>query len=85
MKVHGLVALASAVPYAIAASGGFNVLSYNIAGIPENFHDNGIAGGKSNATKRIGQEFAAGPYGKYATRLNDDSQYANDACRLTQL
>ena len=63
MKLSGLIALATAIRTALAVSAGtFNVLAFNVAGLPEFLADNGIPGGKEAAAKQIGQKFAAGAY-----------------------
>ena len=41
-----------------AASGTFDLLTYNIAGLPSFLSDNGIPGDKSTNTETIGSKFA---------------------------
>lgn len=45
-----------------AASGSFNVLSMNVAGLPEILNGNGESGDKTDNTKQIGQYFAQYKY-----------------------
>lgn len=61
------------LPCALAATGTFNVLSFNVAGLPEFINDNGVKGGKSNAAKQIGQKFAAGGYD--VIQIQEDFKY----------
>ncbi|KAF2217757.1 hypothetical protein CERZMDRAFT_63901 [Cercospora zeae-maydis SCOH1-5] len=82
MKLCSLLGLASAIHTALAASDGtFNVLAFNVAGLPEFLSDNGIPGGKENAAGMIGQKFAAGAYDVIHVQEDfayHDEIYAND-------
>lgn len=52
------LALASLVPLSIAQnSGTFNVLTFNVAGLPEILNGNDVPGDKTENTARIGQLF----------------------------
>jgi len=58
MKFLPVELMLMALPYALASSGSFNVLQYNVAGLPSLINDNGIVGGKTNAATQIGTKFA---------------------------
>ncbi|KAI5366202.1 Putative endonuclease/exonuclease/phosphatase [Septoria linicola] len=62
MRFASIAATAIAIPSVLAASGTFNILSFNIAGLPAFLNDNSIPGGKRAAAKQIGQKFASGAY-----------------------
>lgn len=51
----GLCAVARIVLAAPAASGTFNVLAFNVAGLPAFLNDNGVPGDKTTNTQYIGQ------------------------------
>ncbi|KAF8710913.1 Jacalin-like lectin domain, partial [Rhizoctonia solani] len=58
---------------ASAASGTFNVLSMNVAGLPEILNGNGESGDKTTNTMLIGQEFAKYNYG--VIHIQEDFNY----------
>lgn len=58
---------------ASAASGTFNILSMNVAGLPEILNGNGESGDKTTNTMLIGQDFAAYNYG--VIHVQEDFNY----------
>jgi endonuclease/exonuclease/phosphatase family metal-dependent hydrolase len=50
--------LAGISPALAASSGQFNVLSFNVAGLPEIFNSNEVPGDKSTNSEQIGTKFA---------------------------
>lgn len=56
MRALSLVSLLS--PALAATSGTFNVLSFNVAGLPEIINGNDVPGDKTENTKLIGERFA---------------------------
>ncbi|KAB5596424.1 Endonuclease/exonuclease/phosphatase family protein [Ceratobasidium theobromae] len=58
---------------ASAASGAFNVLSMNVAGLPEILNSNGESGDKTTNTMLIGQDFAKYNYG--VIHVQEDFNY----------
>ncbi|KAK4628700.1 Sphingomyelinase [Fulvia fulva] len=73
MHLSHLTTLAPLLSSALAASGSFNVLSFNVAVLPEFINDNGIKGGKENAATMIGQRFAQ--YAFDVIQVQEDFDY----------
>lgn len=46
----------------VQRSGTFQILSFNIAGLPEKINDNGIPGGKEKSTRTIGTKLKQSTY-----------------------
>ncbi|CBF89576.1 hypothetical protein AN0392.2 [Aspergillus nidulans FGSC A4] len=57
------ITLLSLVPSTLAATtGSFNILSFNVAGLPEIFNSNDVPGDKTENTELIGERFAEYSY-----------------------
>lgn len=58
MRLLWALSLFSALPAWAATSGEFNVLSFNVAGLPAVFNTNGVSGSKTTNTEFLGSKFA---------------------------
>ena len=58
MRLSWVLPLSAALPVWTASTGKFNVLSFNIAGLPAIFNSNGVPGDKSTNAETIGTKFA---------------------------
>lgn len=56
--MRSLAVLSLLSPALAATSGTFNVLSFNVAGLPEVINGNDVPGDKTENTKMIGERFA---------------------------
>ncbi|KAG2411940.1 hypothetical protein HFD88_009496 [Aspergillus terreus] len=65
--------LAGISPALAASSGQFNVLSFNVAGLPEIFNSNEVPGDKSTNSEQIGTKFAE--YGYDVIHVQEDFNY----------
>ncbi|BCS18861.1 endonuclease/exonuclease/phosphatase family protein [Aspergillus puulaauensis] len=71
MRSTALLSLLS--PALAATSGTFNVLSFNVAGLPEIINGNDVPGDKTENTKMIGERFAE--YGYDVIHVQEDFNY----------
>lgn len=62
MRLSWILPLSSALPVWSATSGRFNVLSFNIAGLPQALNSNGVKGDKGTNAETIGSRFAQYDY-----------------------
>lgn len=82
MAIFRAALLASALPaLTLAASGTFNILSFNVAGLPAILNSNDVPGDKTTNTAAIGKDFAK--YGFDVIHVQEDfnyhaTLYAND-------
>ncbi|KAL4822067.1 Endonuclease/exonuclease/phosphatase [Aspergillus spinulosporus] len=68
------IPLLSLVPSALAATtGSFNILSFNVAGLPEILNNNDVPGDKTENTEIIGERFAE--YGYDIIHVQEDFNY----------
>lgn len=58
MRLSWVVPLSTALPVWAATAGNFNVLSFNVAGLPEILNGNDVPGDKTTNTEAIGAKFA---------------------------
>ncbi|KAF2137039.1 uncharacterized protein K452DRAFT_279216 [Aplosporella prunicola CBS 121167] len=74
MVFSHLALLASAAPFALAAtSGSFNALSFNVAGLPQFLQGNDESGDKTSNTAEVGKRFAQ--YGYDIIHVQEDFNY----------
>lgn len=62
MRLSWILPLTSALPVWSATNGRFNVLSFNIAGLPQALNSNGVEGDKGTNAETIGAKFAQYDY-----------------------
>lgn len=58
MRLLSALPLLSALSAWAATNGEFNVLSFNVAGLPAIFNSNGVPGSKTANTEFLGSKFA---------------------------
>lgn len=58
MRAPWIVSLSTALPAWAATTGHFNVLSFNVAGLPEILNGNDVPGDKTTNSEAIGAKFA---------------------------
>lgn len=58
MRLSWILRLSAALPVWAATTGRFNVLSFNVAGLPDILNSNDVPGDKSTNTEAIGAKFA---------------------------
>ena len=62
MRLSWALSHFATLPIWAASSGDFNVLSFNIAGLPAIFNNNGVPGDKASNSEIIGSKFAKYDY-----------------------
>ena len=60
-SIFSLAAVAASIP-AAATGGDFNILTFNVAGLPSIFNDNSVPGDKATNAGTIGSKFAEYDY-----------------------